>query len=179
MIKIWVNEIEREITDGATVAMVRDAEKPDADLTIVNGFPCEGGTPLSQGDRLVLIRRGDQPSREELETLLCARHTPGVHNLVKKTRVGIAGLGGLGSQVALALARVGVGRLTLADFDVVEPSNLNRQQYFIDQLGQPKAHALGETLRRTNPYVELDLHPVRHLHRFLGGSKLSPHLQSC
>ena len=46
--------------------------------------------------------------------------------------------------MAVALARMGVGRLVLVDFDVVEPSNLNRQQYFVDQLGQSKAVALGK-----------------------------------
>ena len=67
---------------------------------------------------------------------MAARHTPGVHARLKRASVGIAGVGGLGSAVAVALARVGVGRLVIADFDVVEPSNLNRQQYFIDQIGQ-------------------------------------------
>ena len=73
---------------------------------------------------------------------------------MKAAAVGIAGLGGLGSAVAVALARMGVGRLVLVDFDVVEPSNLNRQQYFVDQLGQSKALALGENLKRINPYED-------------------------
>jgi sulfur carrier protein ThiS adenylyltransferase len=75
--------------------------------------------------------------------------------------VGIAGLGGLGSAVAVALARVGVGRLILADFDVIEPSNLNRQQYFVDQLGMAKSEALAANLSRINPYVRLETHSVR------------------
>jgi sulfur carrier protein ThiS adenylyltransferase len=57
--------------------------------------------------------------------------------------------------VAIALARTGVGRLIIADFDLVEPSNLNRQQYFIDQLGQPKVYALRDTLARINPHVHV------------------------
>ena len=61
----------------------------------------------------------------------------------------------------MALARIGVGRLILADFDVVEPSNLNRQQYFIDQLGLTKAEALEANLKRINPYVEYETHCVR------------------
>jgi sulfur carrier protein ThiS adenylyltransferase len=67
------------------------------------------------------------------------------------------GLGGLGSPVAVALARMGVGRLILADYDVVEPSNLNRQQYFIDQIGLKKTLALRENLTRINPYVRIEL----------------------
>jgi sulfur carrier protein ThiS adenylyltransferase len=92
---------------------------------------------------------------------MMARHTPGVHAKIKGATVGIAGLGGLGSSVAVALARLGVGRLILADFDVVEPSNLNRQQYFIDQLGLTKAEALEDNLKRINPYVEYEAHCIR------------------
>ncbi len=67
--------------------------------------------------------------------------------------VGIAGCGGLGSNCAVALARVGVGHLVFADFDVIELSNLNRQYYFYDQVGQPKVTALSWNIRRINPAV--------------------------
>ena len=60
---------------------------------------------------------------------MMARHTPHVHNKVKGAKVGIAGLGGLGSIPAVMLARIGVGHLLLVDFDIIEPSNLNRQSY--------------------------------------------------
>ena len=116
---------------------------------------------MNEGDELVLIRRGETPPAEELEALLVARHTPGVHAAVKRARVGIAGLGGLGSPVAIALARIGVGTLVLVDFDVVEPSNLNRQQYFVDQLGMAKVDALSDTLRRAHPYASLEGHQLR------------------
>jgi sulfur carrier protein ThiS adenylyltransferase len=69
--------------------------------------------------------------------------------------VGIAGLGGLGSNVAIALARAGVGRLIIADFDNIEQSNLNRQQYFIDQIGKSKVDCMIENLRRINPAVKV------------------------
>ena len=109
---------------------------------------------------MFLIRRGEQPDREELEFLMAARHTPGIHARLKEAVVGIAGAGGLGSAIAVALARVGVGRLIIADFDVVEPSNLNRQQYFIDQIGQLKTEALAANLARINPYISVESHPV-------------------
>ncbi len=159
--RVKVNERYREFPEGVRVGDVRQALKPDADVLIRNGFPATEEVVLQEGDEVVLIRRGEVPSREELEALLVARHTPGVHERVKHACVGVAGLGGLGSQVAVALARTGVGRLVLADFDVVEPSNLNRQQYFVDQIGLPKVEALAETLRRITPYVRLDLHRVR------------------
>jgi sulfur carrier protein ThiS adenylyltransferase len=153
--KIIVNEIEHDISSGSTVGSVRDRFKPDADVLIVNGFPAEPAQLLAEGDRLILIRRGEVPSAEELDALLTARHTPGVHAKVKQATVGIAGVGGLGSALAIALARTGVGRLIIADFDLVEPSNLNRQQYFLDQLGLPKVHALRDTLARINPHVHV------------------------
>jgi sulfur carrier protein ThiS adenylyltransferase len=75
--------------------------------------------------------------------------------------VGIAGLGGLGSNVAVALARTNVGKLIIADFDKVEESNLNRQQYFVDQLGRGKVEAMTENLRRINPNVEIEGHQIK------------------
>jgi len=73
-----------------------------------------------------------------------------------KATVGIGGLGGLGSNVAVALARTGVGKLILVDFDEVEESNLNRQQYFLSQVGALKTEALKENLAAINPEVELE-----------------------
>jgi len=71
--------------------------------------------------------------------------------------VAIIGCGGLGSNTAAMLLRSGVGELTLIDFDLVEPSNLNRQLYFADQLGRPKTEALAETLLRITPDAKLNL----------------------
>ena len=159
--KIRVNERTHETEPGTTLFALRDAAKPGADVVILNGAAMSADAPLAEGDEVCLIRRGETPSAEEMEALMMARHTPGVHAKVKGAVVGIAGLGGLGSAIAIALARVGVGRLILADFDVVEPSNLNRQQYFVDQLGQPKTVALAANLRRMNPYVALELHTLR------------------
>ena len=159
--KVFVAEREVEVEAGATLFALRDRLKPGADVVVYNGAPAAADRVLAEGDRAVFIHRGEVPGREELEALMAARHTPGVHGRVKRAAVGIAGLGGLGSAVAVALARVGVGRLILADFDVVEPSNLNRQQFFVDQLGRPKTEALAENLARINPYVQTELHPVR------------------
>lgn len=158
--QIKVNEQRADVADGARAETVRDRFKPGADLIILNGFPVPPDTVVNNGDEMYLIRRGEIPPREELEHLLVARHTPRVYERLKGSRVGIAGVGGLGSTVAVALARVGVGELVIADFDVVEPSNLNRQQYFIDQLGRYKVDALAETLRRINPYVTVTPHTV-------------------
>jgi len=158
---VKVNEHVEQVADGTTVHALRDRVKPDADVVVCNGAPCSADRELHEGDEVVLIRRGELPARQELEALMVSRHTPGVHEAVKRGCVGIAGLGGLGSAIAVALARIGTGRLILADFDVVEPSNLNRQQYFVDQIGRLKTDAMRENLARINPYVVVETHAVR------------------
>jgi len=156
-IRVKVNEKEMSLPSPVTIHELRDQFKPGADLVIYNGFPLSSDCPLREGDEICLIRRGEIPSQEELECLMMARHTPGIHKKLKKAIVGIAGLGGLGSSVGIALARAGVGTLVLVDFDVVEPSNLNRQQYFTHQVGMPKTEALCEILLKINPFVTIRL----------------------
>lgn len=74
---------------------------------------------------------------------------------VQSARIGIAGAGGLGSNCALNLVRVGFRRLTIADFDIIDPSNLDRQFYFLDQVGMSKIEALKINLSRVNPDIEI------------------------
>jgi sulfur carrier protein ThiS adenylyltransferase len=74
---------------------------------------------------------------------------------LQKVKVGLAGAGGLGSNCAVNLVRSGFRQLVLVDFDCVEPSNLNRQFYFIDQVGMAKVEALSLNLLRINPDLEL------------------------
>jgi sulfur carrier protein ThiS adenylyltransferase len=159
--KIKLNERGIEVESDLSLYRLRDQEKPDADVLICNGAALAEDVVLAEGDCVTLIKRGEMPPAEELEALMVARHTPGVHERIRQSTVGIAGLGGLGSAIAVALARIGIGKLILADFDVVEPSNLNRQQYFIDQLGMTKAEALEINLLRINPYVRYEAHCVR------------------
>ncbi len=160
-ITITLAERPHTVPAGTTLHALRAQVKPDADLTTYNGAVANADLTLHEGDTVVFIRRGEVPAEADLEALMAARHTPGVHAILKRSCVGIAGAGGLGSAIAIALARIGVGRLIIVDFDVVEPSNLNRQQYFVDQLGLPKVAALKENLTRINPYVRVDVTQVR------------------
>ena len=80
---------------------------------------------------------------------------------LKKATVGIAGLGGLGSTVAVALARAGVCRLIIADFDKIEKTNLNRQHYSVNQIGRYKVDALTENIKMVNPDVKIDGHIIK------------------
>jgi sulfur carrier protein ThiS adenylyltransferase len=157
-VQILLNEKLTVAENGTTLGAIADIHKAGADVLILNGFPAPADTLLKEGDEVFLIRRGDVPTADELEALMVSRHTPGVHRRLKQATVGIAGVGGLGSAVAGALARVGIGRLVIADFDVVEPSNLNRQQYFVDQIGCYKVDALVENLKRINPYIAVEAH---------------------
>ena len=79
-----------------------------------------------------------------------------VQNILRVASVGIMGLGGLGSAVCLSLARLGIGRLRICDHDCVDLSNIHRQQYFLDQIGQPKTEALAATMRRINPFLRIE-----------------------
>lgn len=79
-----------------------------------------------------------------------------VTNLIN-TKVAVCGLGGLGSSIATLLARAGIGKMCLVDFDRVELSNLNRQQFFVSQLGMFKAEALKETILKIAPFCETEI----------------------
>jgi thiamine biosynthesis protein thiF len=100
------------------------------------------------------------PEREVLRSMIASRNSPELNLALSKAVIGVAGLGGLGSNIALSLARVGVKKLVLADFDVVEPSNLNRQQYFVRHIGLKKTQALKELINDVNPFVEVETHDI-------------------
>ncbi len=74
---------------------------------------------------------------------------------IRSCSVGIAGAGGLGSNIALCLARCGYRHITLMDFDTIEPSNLNRQQYFLEEIGQNKVAVLKDRILRINPEAHI------------------------
>ena len=87
---------------------------------------------------------------------LFKRNVKDIAKKLKKAKVCILGLGGLGSNVAVLLARSGIGYLKLIDFDVVEASNLNRQQYRISHIGIKKIEAIKTIIKEINPFVEID-----------------------
>ena len=84
------------------------------------------------------------PTKAQWQAALEARHGKALQEKFSQATVAVCGLGGLGSNIAIALARAGVGQLILIDFDKVDLTNLHRQQYKANQLGQPKTHALAE-----------------------------------
>lgn len=131
------------------------------DLVILNGFQITNDSPIKDGDIMFIFGTGTLPAKEILDGMLSARYAPPVYEKLKQAKVAIAGLGGLGSNVAVMLARAGVGHLLLVDFDVVEPSNLNRQSYLIKHLGLPKTVALQDFLKEINPYLSVEINTVK------------------
>jgi len=156
MIKIELNEREIEIESGTTITSLKICYYPDADLIFHNGSTAILNDIIIDGDRVIMIKKDKIPTATELESLITARHTSAVYHKLKSASVAIIGLGGLGSNAAISLVRMGIGTIKLIDYDYVEPSNINRQYYFLDQLGIPKTEALESTIKRINPYVQID-----------------------
>ncbi|MCE3038746.1 thiamine biosynthesis protein ThiF [Helicobacter anatolicus] len=135
--------------------------KDENDVWIVNGFATKMNEKLKENDELFCIPRNTLPPKEALDSMMRARHTPRLHEKLKKGSVAVCGLGGLGSHIAIMLARSGVGRLRLIDFDVVEPSNLNRQSYMVEDLGKFKTEALKSQIEKINPFIEVCIHTLK------------------
>ena len=101
------------------------------------------------------------PSREEFEEAMDKRFSTEIYNKLKKAEVAVAGLGGIGSNTAVSLARSGIGHIHLVDFDTVDLTNLNRQAYTIEHLGRLKTEALKELLLNINPYLNITTETVK------------------
>ena len=101
------------------------------------------------------------PTKKEWYRALSERHGEKIQNFFESATVAICGLGGLGSNIAFALARAGIGKLILIDFDSVDITNLHRQQYKANQIGISKTQALRENLLEIAPYVTIETHSVR------------------
>ena len=101
------------------------------------------------------------PTKEEWNNALEERHGKELQQAFSSATVAVCGLGGLGSNIAIALARAGIGKLILIDFDRVDISNLHRQQYKASQIGMYKTDALADNLREIAPYIELEAHTER------------------
>ena len=97
-------------------------------------------------------------TQEEIYESLKKRDGEEIFNKFINSSVAVCGLGGLGSNIATALTRAGVGKLIIVDFDRVDISNMNRQQYMLEQIGVFKTKALYSNLKAINPYMEIEVH---------------------
>ncbi|MCV3399028.1 thiamine biosynthesis protein ThiF [Campylobacter lari] len=155
MMKIKFNGSMIDTYFKNTLDFFQNVSKNENDVWIVNGFATKESLELKENDELFCIEKNTLPPYEALDAMMRARHTPKLHDKLKKASVAVCGLGGLGSHIAINLARSGVGRLHLIDFDVVEPSNLNRQAYMVEDLGKFKAEALKDQIAKINPFIEV------------------------
>ena len=101
------------------------------------------------------------PGWKEWRDALCQRHGEKLQRKFETATVAVCELGGMGSAISIALARAGIGKLILIDFDRVDVTNLHRQQYKADQIGMYKTEAMKQNLLEIAPYLETETHAVR------------------
>lgn len=158
--KLFINGIEKIIEKPMSLLELSKLLNMEADIFIVNSFPNDKSYMVKENDNISFIKRGTVPKKEHLEHLLNCRQGTNITDVLKKSKVVICGCGGLGSNVAVNLARSGIGHIKLIDFDVVEPSNINRQCYFIKQIGEYKTNALKNIITDINPYIKIDINNI-------------------
>ena len=95
------------------------------------------------------------PSEKEIYAALEMRIGRELLEKFRNVSVAVCGLGGLGSNISLALARAGISKIHLIDFDRVDLSNINRQQYMISQIGMKKTDAMRENILNAIPYCNI------------------------
>lgn len=125
-------------------------------IFIQNGFVVKSDILVKEDDELYIIPKDMEIHEDDMQCFLSSRHSNFVIDKLKNARVAVLGLGGLGSNTAMNLARSGVGYIKLIDFDIVDPSNINRQNYFLDQIAMNKSDATLANLKRVNPYIKLE-----------------------
>ena len=107
---------------------------------------------------------------------LFKRNVSGMTERLSRSVIGIAGCGGIGSNVAVSLVRAGIGKLIIADFDIIEESNLNRQYFFTDEIGKSKVLTLKRRLELINPQCEVTAYEKKlereDVHRLFSGSDI-------
>ena len=106
--RIKINGKDKEIKCGSLFKLKAESGLGSDHLVVIlNGFQTNADLPLNEGDKVVFIEKGKMPGQDEFEAMISARHTPQVYEKAKRARVAVAGLGGLGSTIAVALARTG------------------------------------------------------------------------
>jgi len=90
-----------------------------------------------------------------LKTSIFSSNPPGITEILSQKKAFIAGAGGLGSNLAIMLARAGIGTLIICDFDIVLESNLNRQAYFLNQINKAKVDSLKDNISNINPFCNV------------------------
>lgn len=155
--------------NGQTVSVAPDTVTADVitnksdDLWLLNGFAVDSDTPLQDGDALLCVSRNKVPDEATYDAVWNARYGTEIYTRFKQSHIPVCGTGGLGSHIAISLARLGIGELTIIDKDVVDLTNLGRQAYEMTDLGKPKVYALKNILHRINPFIKVNaVHTTIH-----------------
>ena len=121
---------------------------------IVNGYEIHSPYELKENDKIVIYKKGEIPNKEQFASMIGARNNID-GNVLLNAHVAICGLGGLGSNIAVMLSRLGVGNLLLIDFDTVDITNINRQYYTLKHIGMLKTDAICDIIKDINPYLNI------------------------
>ena len=148
--KIYVNGELREIENHNILEI-----KKDNQIAIVDGFSVKDDYILNEYDRVILVDKKSIPKKEELDMLISSRNGEKINKCLQNKVVAICGLGGLGSNIAISLSRVGVKNLLVVDYDIVDITNINRQNYFLQDLGKYKTDAIEYWIKNINPYISV------------------------
>lgn len=151
-ITITLNGKKIVASQGSTIADITRG----FDTFVRGGYNVKADTLLNDGDKIIATKYGEMPPENLLKEMIASRNSEQVTKAVQNACVAVCGLGGLGSNIVEMLARLGVGKLVLIDFDKVEPTNLNRQNYFISDIGKYKTQATAELVSKINPYIKLE-----------------------
>lgn len=100
-------------------------------------------------------------TKEEWTNALIQRFSKETYKKLFKAKVTILGLGGLGSNIAIMLVKSGINNLTLIDYDKVELTNINRQAYTYEDIGEYKTDALTNILKQINPFINLKINNLK------------------
>lgn len=159
MVSIRINGCVKEIYSSDYAELADELHMTEDMELILNGYGKQRKVwhelPVSAGDECFFLRRGELPELSLLDQIIASRNAKGNYEKLKRSEVAVLGLGGLGSNVAIHLARMGVGKLFLLDADVVDITNLNRQQYRVSDIGRNKTEALSEYLKEAAPLISL------------------------
>lgn len=144
-------------TTAMTYASLKEKEGIHANHLIINGHSQPFDLSITSGDSVLMIDNQAPLSSELTRTLYDARYGVEIMDKLQASSVAICGLGGLGSVIAIALARVGVGKLLLIDYDIVDATNLARQQYTFNDIGQYKTVALKKQIEQLSTLTTVEI----------------------
>ena len=157
---ITVDGKKTELSEGTSISELKETQTSDFMYAMVNGRHEESDYVLSDGDTVRIVKKGD--SEEDISGhSLIQRYSAEKYEKISKARIGIAGLGGIGSHVAVSLVRAGIRDLVIADFDRVDITNLSRQNYSMNDLGLPKSDATERVLKSIAPWINVEAHNIR------------------